>query len=89
MMALECGGTVIAVSRRDTVHAGGAAQRVGIVTGVLDGGVPYEGPYEVTPAAQPQTLGVQGMTMSENLTVGAIPNNYGLITWDGSVITVS
>lgn len=49
----------------------------------------YEGPYEITPAAEEQVLETAGKTMDGNVRVGAIPNNYGLITWNGSVITVS
>lgn len=49
----------------------------------------YVGPYEVTPGQSAQTLATAGKAMTANLTVGAIPSNYGLITWDGATITVS
>lgn len=49
----------------------------------------YTGSYEVTPSAETQTLDVEGKRMSRPLTVDPIPSNYGLITWNGSVITVS
>lgn len=49
----------------------------------------YRGSYRVTPGAEEQTLSTAGMTMTDNVTVEAIPNNYGLITWDGHTITVS
>lgn len=49
----------------------------------------YDGPYEVDPAQETQVLETYGKLMSENVTVNPIPQNYGLITWDGSVLTVS
>lgn len=49
----------------------------------------YDGSYEVTPSAEVQTIPIVGKTARQNITVGAIPNNYGLITWNGSNLTVS
>ena len=49
----------------------------------------YEGSYEVTPSQSTQTLSTNGKRMTADVVVNPIPNNYGLITWDGSVITVS
>ena len=53
------------------------------------GGDPYEGNYSVTPSAEVQVLNTQYKTMSQNVTINPIPSNYGLITWNGSTITVS
>lgn len=50
---------------------------------------PYEGEYVVTPSDQVQTLETKNLWMTGNVVVGAIPQNYGQITWDGSIITVS
>ena len=49
----------------------------------------YDGKYSITPSANEQTIPIIGKTARQNITVGAIPNNYGLITWNGSTITVS
>lgn len=49
----------------------------------------YEGPYEVTPGAEEQTLETNALYMTGDITIKPIPNNYGLITYDGSTITVS
>mgnify|MGYP006932853930 CR=1 FL=1 len=49
----------------------------------------YDGPYSVTPSAEEQVLDTNGKRMTGNVTVGAIPSNYGLVTWNGSVLTVS
>ena len=49
----------------------------------------YTGTYEVTPSDQTQTLSTNGKKMTADVVVNPIPNNYGLISWDGTVITVS
>ena len=50
---------------------------------------PYTGEYTVTPSAETQTLSTEGLMMTSNVTVNPIPSNYGLITWNGSTLTVS
>ena len=50
---------------------------------------PYAGDYTITPSAETQTLATEGLMMTANVTVNPIPSNYGLITYNGSVITVS
>lgn len=50
---------------------------------------PYTGAYEVTPSQETQTLETENKRMTGNVTINPIPNNYGLITWNGSIITVS
>ena len=49
----------------------------------------YTGTYEATPSAETQTLNTAGLTMTDNITINPIPNNYGLITWNGATLTVS
>ena len=49
----------------------------------------YEGDYEVTPTQQTQTLATDSLYMRGNITINPIPSNYGLITWNGSTLTVS
>lgn len=49
----------------------------------------FGGPYEATPSNVAQIIPTSQMLMTENFTVNPIPSNYGLITWDGSVLTVS
>lgn len=50
---------------------------------------PYTGAVEVTPSEELQTLETRGLMMTENVKVNPIPSNYGLITYNGSTITVS
>ena len=49
----------------------------------------YDGPYDFTPTQEEQTIQINGKTAVGNITINPIPSNYGLITWDGSVLTVS
>lgn len=65
---------------------------------VLDSGVAivnyiegeiYDGPTTITPSQDTQILQTNGFVLTKDITVAAIPSNYGLITWNGSVLTVS
>lgn len=49
----------------------------------------YIGEYEVTPSSETQTLDTTGKRMTRPVVVNPIPSNYGLITWNGSFLTVS
>lgn len=56
---------------------------------VISGGDIYTGAYELTPTTETQTIPISGKTASRNITINPIPSNYGLITWNGSTLTVS
>lgn len=49
----------------------------------------YEGPYEFTPTQETQTVQAADMVLLENIIINPIPQNYGLITYNGAYITVS
>lgn len=49
----------------------------------------YEGDYTITPRGYAQTLSTEGYQLEHDIVVNPIPSNYGLVTYDGSVITVS
>ena len=49
----------------------------------------YSGAQTVTPSAETQVLETDAFYMNGNITINPIPNNYGLITWNGSTLTVS
>lgn len=48
----------------------------------------YDGPYEVTPGDEDQTLDTEKLTMKENVLIKRIPSNYGKITWTGATLKV-
>lgn len=63
---------------------------VGILTRINEGVRPaYTGPTTITPSDTEQILETENMTVLENITINPIPSNYGLITWNGSTLTVS
>ena len=49
----------------------------------------YDGPLEFTPTQETQTVLTDHLVVMSNITINPIPNNYGLITWNGAVLTVS
>lgn len=49
----------------------------------------YDSEYEVTPSDDILILPTAGRLLSENITINPIPNSYGRISWNGSILTVS
>lgn len=49
----------------------------------------YEGPYLFTPGPEEQVAETRLRSVLERIVVGPIPQNYGLISWNGRIITVS
>ena len=49
----------------------------------------YDGPTEITPTQETQVLRTALKITMEDIIVNPIPSNYGLITWNGSTLTVS
>lgn len=56
---------------------------------IYDGLPAYTGSYTVIPSESAQILATNAKRMTEDVTIAAIPQNYGLITWNGSYLTVS
>lgn len=56
---------------------------------VIDTTTPYDGPYEFTPSQSVQTVSIANKRALADITINPIPSYYGLITWDGSTLTVS
>lgn len=49
----------------------------------------YNGPYEFTPSAETQRAEIYGKMGRADIVINPIPSNYGLVTYDGAIITVS
>lgn len=49
----------------------------------------YTGVTEATPSTERQVFNTAGKVVLKNFVVNPIPSNYGLVTWNGSVLTVS
>lgn len=50
---------------------------------------PYTGATTITPTTETQTLQTANKSVLTDIVIEPIPNNYGLITWDGSRLTIS
>lgn len=72
----------VAVSAVDLPVGIGAAYQM------RDGEI-YEGSYEFTPTQETQYAPTGGKVLLEDIKINPIPNNYGLITYNGAIITVS
>ena len=53
------------------------------------GAEPYDGPYQYTPTMEEQIVPIYNKRATQDIVIDPIPSNYGLITWNGSVLTVS
>ena len=49
----------------------------------------YDGITEITPSQDTQILQTSNKALTRNIVVNPIPSNYGLVTWDGSRLTIS
>ena len=56
---------------------------------VVDSTTVYDGAYEWTPTQSAQTIEIANKKALEDIIINPIPQNYGLITWNGSTLTVS
>ncbi len=74
-----------------TLETGGTycEDDIGIAYVRPGGGEEYAGPYEATPTQGTQIFATAGKSMLRDFTVNPIPSNYGLITWNGAILTVS
>ena len=75
-MAVEIrysGQVVKAEQQRGSVTARSPSWKAEAKSGVLVGGVPYDGSYEATPTMEEQVLHTRSKTMRDDVTVHAIP----------------
>lgn len=61
---------------------------LGIAFSVVDADI-YDGEYVFVPSEETQTVLTQNKYLEDNIVINPIPSNYGKITYNGSVITVS
>ena len=63
---------------------------VGTVMKVVEHDLPtYTGETVITPSTTEQVLATAEKVVTRNIIINPIPSNYGLITWNGSTLTVS
>lgn len=49
----------------------------------------YHGQAEVMPSSEEQVLHTTNRVLTQDIIIDPIPSNYGLVTYNGSTITVS
>ena len=49
----------------------------------------YSGPLEITPSEEMQALQTAERVVHDVIVINPIPSNYGLITWNGSYLTIT
>ena len=49
----------------------------------------YDGAYEFTPSDSEQVIEIEEKKATANIVINPIPEGWGKITWDGSILTVS
>lgn len=86
-----CASLTVSESGSAALHVSGtSALSLGVGGDMYAVGPPiYGGEYTVTPSDSVQVIPIGGMMAASDVTVQPIPSNYGLITWDGSTLTVS
>lgn len=74
------------------IEIGGGGERHATISVTGSGAVPvpkYTGPYEFTPTAEEQVAHTARKMATEDIIIHPIPKNYGLVTYNGSIITIS
>lgn len=79
--------TVVLDGELSLVVSGSA--ECGVFTALRQAYPVYDGPMEITPTQETQTLDTEMKSVLGDIVVNPIPNNYGLITWNGTTLTVS
>lgn len=61
------------VSEPSAIDVESETEEIDVTTGVVIGGVPYTGSYEVTPRVSEQVMPTRMKTMADDVTVHAVP----------------
>ena len=83
---------VVGGGRGGAVKIGGAGERNATISVSGSGALPvprYTGPYEFTPTRETQTVSIARKQATEDIIINPIPRNYGLVTYNGNIITIS
>ena len=71
------------------IQDGDGNLQLGMDDSHIYGAKTYHGKYEVIPSSEQQVLSTENKVMEQDVVIRPIPSNYGLITWNGAVLTVS
>lgn len=48
----------------------------------------YTGEYTITPSSETQVIPIANYIATSNIIVNPVPQNYGLVIWNGSYLTI-
>lgn len=65
------------------------ATLTGILTVPASISAVYTGEYEFTPTTETQVINIDHKEALQNITINPIPKNYGLVTYNGSILMIS
>jgi len=82
-------GSLHGTGRLSGALSGGGRLSGGISKPIMAQVEEYTGAYEFTPTRSTQVIEIANKKATADITINPIPKNYGLITWNGSVLTVS
>lgn len=71
------------------VQSSGENVEIGVGTRVVAPYPDYDGAYEFTPSSSTQVIDTEKKLLRNDIVINPIPSNYGLISWNGSYLTVS
>lgn len=77
-------GLVIDGSAEIGLTADGSAEKILVVHDTEY----YMGEYDFTPGEEIITVPIEQLTANRDITIQPIPDNYGRILWNGSVLTI-
>ena len=66
----------------------GVSMSLGVAFAMYEGET-YQGEYEFTPTTETQTVQTANKMLLENITINPIPSDWGHISWNGSVLTIT
>lgn len=85
----QLNGTLNGVGKLSGTLTGSSVLSGTLASGGGGSSPPFTGEYEYTPTEDTQTIAIQGKRATQDIVINPIPSNYGLITWNGTTITVS
>ena len=82
-------GSLHGTGRLSGVLSGGGRLSGGISKPTMAQVEEYTGDYEFTPSRSTQVIEIANKKATADIIINPIPSNYGLVTWNGSALTVS
>ena len=84
---VDTGDTVVGIVSGSQSILASVSSSGQTVTGVLSSDfAPYSGSYDITPSESTQVLNTANRSLTGNVTINPIPDNYARMSWDGTIL---